>query len=87
MQSIFARVGRRACKTAPRSPDIAACDAGGLARNELRQGRKRTSRIKIALLGVIPIDWPPVAEIAAYIDREITRWSGVVEQAGIAGTQ
>jgi tripartite-type tricarboxylate transporter receptor subunit TctC len=42
---------------------------------------------QIALLGMIPIDSPPAAEMAAYIDREITRWSGVVEQAGIAGTQ
>ena len=38
-------------------------------------------------LGTIPIDSPPVAEMTAYIDREITRWSGVVEQAGLAGTQ
>ena len=42
---------------------------------------------QIALLGMIPIDSAPIAEMAAYIDREITRWSGVVEQAGIAGTQ
>ena len=42
---------------------------------------------QIALLGMIPIDWPPVAEMTAYIDREIARWSGVVEQAGLAGTQ
>ena len=42
---------------------------------------------QIALLGMIPIDSPPVADIPAFIDREITRWSGVVEQAGLAGTQ
>jgi len=42
---------------------------------------------QIALLGMIPIDSAPVAEIPAYIDSEITRWSGVVEQAGLAGTQ
>jgi tripartite-type tricarboxylate transporter receptor subunit TctC len=42
---------------------------------------------QIALLGMIPIDSAPVAEIPAYINSEITRWSGVVEQAGIAGTQ
>jgi tripartite-type tricarboxylate transporter receptor subunit TctC len=42
---------------------------------------------QIALLGMIPIDSAPVAEIPAYIEREITRWSGVVEQAGLAGTQ
>jgi tripartite-type tricarboxylate transporter receptor subunit TctC len=45
------------------------------------------TRKQIALLGMIPIDSPPAAEIPAFIDREITRWSGVVEQAGIAGTQ
>ena len=42
---------------------------------------------QIALLGMIPIDSPPVAAMAAYINSEITRWSGVVEQAGLAGTQ
>jgi tripartite-type tricarboxylate transporter receptor subunit TctC len=45
------------------------------------------TRKQIALLGMIPIDSPPVAEIPAYINSEITRWSGVVEQAGLAGTQ
>ncbi len=45
------------------------------------------TRKQIALLGMIPIDPPPVAEMPAYINSEITRWSGVVEQAGIAGTQ
>jgi tripartite-type tricarboxylate transporter receptor subunit TctC len=42
---------------------------------------------QIALLGMIPIDSPPLAEIPPFLDREIVRWSGVVEQAGIAGTQ
>jgi tripartite-type tricarboxylate transporter receptor subunit TctC len=42
---------------------------------------------QIALLGMIPIDSPPVAEIPPYVNSEITRWSGVVEQAGLAGTQ
>ena len=42
---------------------------------------------QIALLGMIAIDSPPVAEMPAYINSEITRWSGVVEQAGLAGTQ
>ena len=42
---------------------------------------------QIALLGMIPIDSPPAAEMTAYINSEITRWSGVVEQAGLAGTQ
>ena len=42
---------------------------------------------QIALLGMIPVDSPPLAALPGYIDKEITRWSGVVEQAGIAGTQ
>jgi tripartite-type tricarboxylate transporter receptor subunit TctC len=42
---------------------------------------------QVALLGMIPIDSPPLAEIPAYINSEITRWSGVVEQAGLTGTQ
>jgi tripartite-type tricarboxylate transporter receptor subunit TctC len=42
---------------------------------------------QIALLGMIPIDSPPVAQIPAYLEREIIRWSGVVEQAGLVGTQ
>ncbi len=44
-------------------------------------------RGSIAGVSMIPIDSPPVAALAAYIDSEITRWAGVVEQAGFAGTQ
>jgi tripartite-type tricarboxylate transporter receptor subunit TctC len=42
---------------------------------------------QIASLGMIPIDSPPVAELPGFIKSEIVRWSGVVEQAGLAGTQ
>jgi hypothetical protein len=34
---------------------------------------------------MIPIDAPPVAERSGYIERAITRWSGVVERRGSPG--
>jgi tripartite-type tricarboxylate transporter receptor subunit TctC len=40
----------------------------------------------IASLGMIAIDSPPPAELSAFIKSEIVRWSGVVEQAGLAGS-
>jgi hypothetical protein len=36
---------------------------------------------------VLPIDTPSVASLRIFVQTEIDRWSKVVEQAGIAGSQ
>jgi tripartite-type tricarboxylate transporter receptor subunit TctC len=38
-------------------------------------------------MGLLPIDTPSVANLQIFVQTEITRWSRVVEQAGIAGSQ
>jgi len=40
-----------------------------------------------AKMGVLPIDTPSVASLRIFVQTEIDRWSKVVEQAGIAGSQ
>ena len=42
---------------------------------------------KLVKFGVIPIDTPPVPELKAFVKAEIARWRGVVEHAGLAGSQ
>jgi tripartite-type tricarboxylate transporter receptor subunit TctC len=37
-------------------------------------------------LGMIPVSSPPSEELQRFINSEIGRWSKVVHQAGIAGT-
>ena len=44
-------------------------------------------RAQLARMGVSPYDSEPVAELPAFLEREITRWSAVVKQVGIEGTQ
>jgi len=38
-------------------------------------------------LGLIPIGKGSLAELEAYTKSEVTRWSKVIHDAGIAGTQ
>jgi tripartite-type tricarboxylate transporter receptor subunit TctC len=38
-------------------------------------------------MGLLPIDTPSVASLQIFVQTEIARWSSVVEQAGIAGSQ
>ncbi len=38
-------------------------------------------------MGLLPIDTPSVANLQIFVQTEIARWSSVVEQAGIAGSQ
>jgi tripartite-type tricarboxylate transporter receptor subunit TctC len=38
-------------------------------------------------MGLLPIDTPSVANLKIFVQTEIARWSRVVEQAGIAGSQ
>ena len=44
-------------------------------------------REHIAKMGALPIDTPSVANLRIFVQTEIARWSKVVEQAGIAGSQ
>ena len=44
------------------------------ARPEIKQ--------QIKQLGMIPLDTPPVAEMQAFIESEITRWGAVVQKSG-----
>src|SRR6476659_9776083 len=41
----------------------------------------------ILRMGLLPIDTPSVANLQIFVQTEIARWSSVVEQAGIAGSQ
>ena len=38
-------------------------------------------------MGLLPVDTPSVANLRIFVQTEIARWSSVVEQAGIAGSQ
>ena len=38
-------------------------------------------------IGVIPIDSPAKAELVRFVADEKARWSKIVEQVGIAGTE
>jgi tripartite-type tricarboxylate transporter receptor subunit TctC len=38
-------------------------------------------------MGLLPIDTPSIASLQIFVQTEIARWSKVVEQAGIAGSQ
>ncbi len=42
---------------------------------------------KLAALGVIPIETPPLPELQTFVKSEIVRWGKVVEHAGLAGSQ
>lgn len=44
-------------------------------------------RAQLARMGVSPYASEPVSELPAFLEREITRWSAVVKQVGIEGTQ
>jgi tripartite-type tricarboxylate transporter receptor subunit TctC len=37
--------------------------------------------------GMLPMDNPSIAELQDFVKSEIVRWSEVVQQAGIAGSQ
>jgi tripartite-type tricarboxylate transporter receptor subunit TctC len=38
-------------------------------------------------LGTIPVDSPPPAELKRFLAAEIERWGGIIEKAGVAGSQ
>jgi len=40
---------------------------------------------QIGMIGMMPFDSPPPAELASFIGSEVARWSRIVQQAGIAG--
>lgn len=42
---------------------------------------------QMGAMGMMPVTSPPPAELQAYLKSEIERWSKIVQQAGIAGTQ
>jgi tripartite-type tricarboxylate transporter receptor subunit TctC len=42
---------------------------------------------QIVNIGLIPMEPPSVGEMQTFLASEITRWGGLVRQAGIAGTQ
>lgn len=42
---------------------------------------------KLSNLGLIPLDPPSIAETESYIKSETAKWSGVVKQVGLAGSQ
>jgi tripartite-type tricarboxylate transporter receptor subunit TctC len=42
---------------------------------------------KIANLGLIPLDPPPIAEIRRYVQSEAEKWGGIVHQLGLEATQ
>ena len=42
---------------------------------------------RIIAEGMLPIDNPSIAELQDFVKSEIVRWSKVVQQAGIAGSQ
>jgi tripartite-type tricarboxylate transporter receptor subunit TctC len=42
---------------------------------------------KLSNLGLIPLDPPSIAETESYIKSETAKWSGVVTQVGLAGSQ
>ena len=46
-----------------------------------------TVQQQLVAMGLIPVVSPPPAELATYLATEIERWSKIVAQAGIAGTQ
>ena len=48
------------------------------------QGETKQHVVK---MGLLPIDTPSVANLQIFVRTEIARWSKVVEQAGIAGSQ
>ena len=37
--------------------------------------------------GLIPVDSPPPGELVRYVQSEIARWRGVVQQAGVSGIE
>jgi len=42
---------------------------------------------QIAKIGMIPLVSPPPVEIQAFVNSEVTRWSKILQQTGIAGAQ
>ena len=42
---------------------------------------------RIIAEGMLPMDNPSIAELQDFVKSEIVRWSKVVQQAGIAGSQ
>ncbi len=38
-------------------------------------------------MSLLPVDTPSVANLQIFVQTEIARWSKVVEQVGIAGSQ
>jgi tripartite-type tricarboxylate transporter receptor subunit TctC len=42
---------------------------------------------RVTEIGLMPLDPRPVEEINRYIDGERARWSGVVTELGLAGSQ
>ncbi len=48
---------------------------------------QREIKEQIFKMGLLPVDTPSVANLQIFVQTEIARWSKVVEQAGIAGSQ
>ena len=42
---------------------------------------------QVAKIGMIPLVSPPPVEIQAFVNSEVTRWSKILQQTGIAGAQ
>jgi tripartite-type tricarboxylate transporter receptor subunit TctC len=42
---------------------------------------------RVNTTGVVPVVSPPLDELQAFIASEMARWSKVVKQVGLAGTQ
>jgi tripartite-type tricarboxylate transporter receptor subunit TctC len=42
---------------------------------------------RVTEIGLMPLDPRPIEEISRYIDGERARWSGVVTELGLAGSQ
>jgi tripartite-type tricarboxylate transporter receptor subunit TctC len=43
-------------------------------------------RALVIRLGTIPVDSPPPAELSRFLASEISRWGGIIEKAGVAGS-
>ena len=95
MQSVTGKGQRRpisAAMSKPRQSSIAPAGAPTAIVEKLHDefGRALADpdlRAQLARMGVSPYDSEPVAELPAFLEREITRWSAVVKQVGIEGTQ
>jgi len=41
----------------------------------------------IVTIGLIPLDTPDRAELQRFLNAEIPRWNGLVQELGLAGSQ